>query len=41
MLISYDIYQTYYKMGLFTKENLDMFEQVGWLTADQVKQIEG
>lgn len=33
-----DYYNNYYKMGLFTKENLDLFVEVGMLTqADEQK----
>lgn len=28
-----DYYENYYKMGLFTKENLDLFVSVGMLSA--------
>ncbi len=33
-----DYYENYYKMGLFTKENLDLFVEVGMLAqADEQK----
>ena len=28
-----DYYENYYKMGLFTKDNLDLFVSVGMLSA--------
>lgn len=40
MFTMFDIYKNYYLMGLFTDDNLLLFESVGDLTADQVKEIQ-
>ncbi len=34
-----EYYEKYYKMGLFTRENLDLFVEVGMLSADDEKKI--
>lgn len=34
-----DYYESYYKMGLFTKENLDLFVEVGMLSASDEQKI--
>lgn len=39
--MGFDYYNSYYKMGLFTKENLDLFVQVDMLSADDEKKILG
>lgn len=36
--MGYDFYNEYYHLGLFTKENLEMFVEVGFLNqADEQK----
>lgn len=35
----FEIYDSYYHMGLFTKADLDLFVQAEMLTADQEQQI--
>lgn len=36
--MGYDFYNEYYRLGLFTKENLEMFVEVGFLSqADEQK----
>lgn len=36
--MGYDFYNEYYHLGLFTKENLEMFVEVGFLSqADEQK----
>lgn len=37
----FDIYKQYYQFGLFTADDIRLFQQVGQLTADQVQQILG
>ncbi|MEO5283664.1 XkdX family protein [Limosilactobacillus allomucosae] len=37
----FGIYKSYYEMGLFTKDDLDLFVEVGDLSADQENQILG
>lgn len=37
--MGYDYYNDYYKMGLFTKENLDLFVEVGMLSAEDEQKI--
>ena len=39
--MGFDYYNSYYKMGLFTKENLDLFVSVDMLSADDEKKILG
>ncbi|MCF0118726.1 MAG: XkdX family protein [Limosilactobacillus mucosae] len=37
----FGIYKSYYEMKLFTKDDLDLFVEVGDLSADQENQILG
>lgn len=37
----FEIYNDYFKMGLFTKADLDTFVLVGMLTADEETKIVG
>lgn len=37
--MGFDYYNSYYKMGLFTKENLDLFVSVDMLSAEDEKKI--
>ena len=37
----FDIYNNYYKMGLFTKADMDTFVLAGMLTADEEVKIVG
>ncbi|WP_418288112.1 XkdX family protein [Limosilactobacillus oris] len=37
--MGFDYYNTYYKMGLFTKENLDLFVEVAMLSAEDEQKI--
>ncbi|MFT9039456.1 XkdX family protein [Schleiferilactobacillus harbinensis] len=31
----------YYKQGLYDKQDLQLFESIGWISADQYKQTTG
>ncbi|GAA0812115.1 XkdX family protein [Ligilactobacillus aviarius] len=35
----FDIVKKYYDMGLYNEENLDLFESIGWITAEQKQEI--
>lgn len=37
--MGFDYYNTYYKLGLFTKENLDLFVSVDMLPAEDEAKI--
>lgn len=37
--MGFDYYNSYYKMGLFTKENLDLFVSVDMLSAEDEQKI--
>lgn len=37
----FDIYDSYYKMGLFTKADMDLFVTAGMLSADDEAKIVG
>ena len=37
--MGFDYYNEYYKMGLFTKDNLDLLVSVGYLSADDEAKI--
>lgn len=37
--MGFDYYNSYYKMGLFTKGNLDLFVQVDMLSAEDEAKI--
>ena len=37
--MSYELIKDYYKLGLFTDEDLETFMIVGWITDEQKKTI--
>ena len=37
----FDIYNSYYKMGLFTADDLETFVLAGFITADEKNEILG
>ena len=37
--MSYEIIKSYYDMGLFTKEDLQLFVDCGWITQEQMNEI--
>lgn len=37
--MGFEYYNSYYKMGLFTKENLELFVEVGMLSAEDEQKI--
>lgn len=37
--MGFDYYDSYYKLGLFTKDNLDLFVSVGFLSAEDEAKI--
>ena len=37
--MSYELIKDYYKLGLFTDEDLETFMSVGWITDEQKKTI--
>lgn len=37
--MSFELIKDYYKLGLFTNDNLDMFVSIGWLTDEQSKEL--
>lgn len=37
--MGFDYYNSYYKLGLFTKDNLDLFVSVGFLSQDDENKI--
>ena len=39
MIMGIDYYNDYYHMGLFTKENLDLFVEVAMLSAEDEAKI--
>lgn len=37
--MNYELIKDYYKLGLFTDEDLETFMSVGWITDEQKKTI--
>lgn len=37
--MSYELIKSYYKLGLFTKSDLEMFASIGWITEAQRKEL--
>ena len=37
--MSYELIKSYYELGLFTKNDLEMFVSIGWLTDKQKKEL--
>lgn len=37
--MSYELIKSYYELGLFTNDDLDMFVSIGWLTEKQRKEL--
>ena len=35
----YELIKRYYMMGLYTESDLDLFEQVSWITEEQKQEI--
>ena len=37
--MSYELIKSYYELGLFTKNDLEMFASIGWITDKQKKEL--
>ena len=37
--MSFELIKSYYELGLFTNDDLDMFVSIGWLTEKQRKEL--
>ena len=37
--MSYELIKSYYELGLFTNNDLDMFVSIGWLKDKQKKEL--
>lgn len=37
--MSYELIKSYYELGLFTKNNLEIFASIGWITEAQRKEL--
>lgn len=37
--MSYELIKSYYELGLFTKNDLEMFVYIGWITEVQRKEL--
>ena len=37
--MSYELIKSYYELGLFTKNDLEIFVSIGWLTEKQKKEL--
>ena len=37
--MSFELIKSYYELGLFTKNDLEMFASIGWLTESQRKEL--
>ena len=37
--MSYELIKSYYELGLFTDNDLDMFVSIGWITEAQRKEL--
>ena len=37
--MSFELIKSYYELGLFTNDDLDMFVSIGWLTDKQKKEL--
>ena len=35
----YELIKRYYMMGIYTESDLDLFEQVSWITEEQKQEI--
>lgn len=39
--MSYELIKSYYELGLFTKNDLEVFTSIGWVTEEQKRMIVG
>lgn len=37
--MSYELIKSYYELGLFTKNDLEMFASIGWIAEAQRKEL--
>jgi hypothetical protein len=37
--MSYELIKSYYELGLFTKNDLEIFASIGWITEAQRKEL--
>lgn len=37
--MSYELIKSYYKLGLFTNDDLEIFASIGWITEAQRKEL--
>ena len=37
--MSYELIKSYYELGLFTKNDLEIFASIGWITENQRKEL--
>lgn len=37
--MSYELIKSYYELGLFTNDDLEMFASIGWITEAQRKEL--